>query len=266
MEYQNGKIYKIVCEKTKRVYIGSTCVSLVRRLNGHRKKCNECITRDFINPTIFLIEEYPCDTKEKLLTRELYWMQNTECVNTVRPILSKEEILKQNKKYDDYSNGKIYKIECSKTGLVYIGSTIQTLNKRLSGHKKSSRSAIRDFINPTILLIEEYPCDRKDQLLTRERFYMETIECINKYRPIRTKEDKAQEQKQYEINHKESLLKYRFDNKEKINGRSKQYYENNKEKILEKMKEKITCECGCIITRSNIGQHRKSKKHIKLTT
>ena len=35
----------------------------------------------------------------------------------------------------NYENGKIYKLVCNKTGLVYVGSTCQRLLcKRLSGH------------------------------------------------------------------------------------------------------------------------------------
>ncbi len=36
----------------------------------------------------------------------------------------------------DYSKGKIYKIVCNTTGLVYIGSTCEpTLARRLAGHR-----------------------------------------------------------------------------------------------------------------------------------
>ena len=35
----------------------------------------------------------------------------------------------------DFSKAKIYKIVCNVTGLVYIGSTIQKLSKRLSNHR-----------------------------------------------------------------------------------------------------------------------------------
>jgi len=35
----------------------------------------------------------------------------------------------------NYANGKIYKIVCNITGLVYVGSTTQALSKRLYHHK-----------------------------------------------------------------------------------------------------------------------------------
>ena len=34
----------------------------------------------------------------------------------------------------DYSQGKIYKIVCNKTGLVYIGSTYRSLEQRIKEH------------------------------------------------------------------------------------------------------------------------------------
>jgi hypothetical protein len=46
------------------------------------------------------------------------------------------------------------------------------------------------------------------------------------------------------------------DNKEEI-------AKNNKQKIIEKRKEKITCEiCNCLIARSYLYAHRKTKKHL----
>ena len=50
----------------------------------------------------------------------------------------------------DYSKGKIYKIVCNTTGLVYIGSTCKSrLCQRLSGHVGDYKSYIngkRNFI------------------------------------------------------------------------------------------------------------------------
>ena len=38
-KYQNAKIYKIVCNITNKIYIGSTCEpKLSRRLAGHRSQ------------------------------------------------------------------------------------------------------------------------------------------------------------------------------------------------------------------------------------
>ena len=73
---------------------------------------------------------------------------------------------------NDYSKGKIYKIECNITGEVYIGSTTEpTLAKRLTGHKMSFKKwkrgatkykvysfQILERENYSIYLIKNYSC------------------------------------------------------------------------------------------------------------
>ncbi len=98
-------------------------------------------------------------------------------------------------KASDYSQGKIYKIVCNKTGLVYIGSTCKTLEKRLKGHvndckryldKKSHHLISSIYVifsnDYKIELIEDYPCNNRKELLQREYYYIDNIECINTHR------------------------------------------------------------------------------------
>jgi len=51
-----------------------------------------------------------------------------------------------------------------------------------------------------------------------------------------------------------------FDRKEY----KKHYYEANQDIILEKKRQQITCECGCIIRKDFYTKHRQTKKHINL--
>lgn len=44
--------------------------------------------------------------------------------------------------------------------------------------------------------------------------------------------------------------------------KSQKHYHANKEAIAEKNKEKLTCECGILITRNNMAKHRKTTKHL----
>ena len=73
---------------------------------------------------------------------------------------------------------------------------------------------------------------------------------------------------EYYIGNKDSLLqdcKARYvTNRSHILERVKTYSENNKEYIKAYNGERITCECGCIVTRCCLSRHRKSKKHIEL--
>ena len=138
----------------------------------------------------------------------------------------------------DYQNGKIYRIVCEETGRQYIGSTCSTLVKRFSNHKRSRDCTCKDFINPKIILIEDYPCDRKEQLLMRERYHMENTECVNLYRPIITKEEKE-----------EKYIKYKLDNKDRFN---------------EFKRQRKICECGSNVSHGALERHKKTAKHKRL--
>ena len=142
----------------------------------------------------------------------------------------------------DYSKGKIYKIVCNTTGLVYIGSTITTLNRRLSGHKSNYNCGVKYITsklvlennNFEIILLENYPCDNRKQLELREGWYIRNNDCVNNYIAGRTKQEYN---KQYEIDNKERIKlrkkQYFIENKEKI----KKYLDDNKEKIKERKKQ-----------------------------
>jgi len=140
----------------------------------------------------------------------------------------------------DYSKGKIYKIEGG--GLTYIGSTIDTLSRRLSGHrtemkqgKNCSSIQVLCFSDAQITLIELYPCGSVEELKMRERYFYDLIPCVNKIRPWTS----AQE---YKAESKIRINAYLIANKEKVSATNKAYREANKEKIqsyLEANKEEI---------------------------
>lgn len=46
------------------------------------------------------------------------------------------------------------------------------------------------------------------------------------------------------------------------NIRSKNYYKNNREKIILKRREHFQCECGVNVSRGSFSKHTHSKKHI----
>ena len=148
----------------------------------------------------------------------------------------------------NYQLGKIYRIVCNTTGKVYIGSTCEpTLAKRLAKHNDVYKQWLKGNRNNTItsfqileqnsyeiILIENYPCDTKDELHSRERFFIENTQCVNKIIPTRT-------QKEYnELHHDRNCLlkrKYYEENKNEISENNKIHYKENKEIILERNKE-----------------------------
>jgi hypothetical protein len=193
----------------------------------------------------------------------------------------------------DYNKGKIYTIRCrTDDTLIYVGSTAQPLTKRWKDHNyrcndiKYQNRLIYKTINNNwnewyIELYENYPCENKEQLNKREGEIIRLIGTLNilvagRTRPEYREENKeqiTQDKKEYYENNKEQITEkhkiYYEENKEKIlnyaKGWGKTYYEENKEIILAKQKEKITCECGCIVVRNNLLRHKKSPKHIKLS-
>jgi hypothetical protein len=174
----------------------------------------------------------------------------------------------------DYQKGKIYKIySVSNEELVYYGSTTETLTSRLAKHVYEynnnkiccNSKLIFDAGDYKIELVENYPCVNKQQLNKKEAEYIRNNKCVNKYIPDRT--SKEWFEKYYE-NNKEKILEknkdYKKNNKEHILERNKQYYQNNKDEINEKAKEKVTCDCGCIVRKDGLIEHKKTNKHLEL--
>ena len=132
----------------------------------------------------------------------------------------------------DYQNGKIYKI--TGNGLTYYGSTTQTLPKRLKIHKSDKKSGKSGSVNPIldvdykIELVELYPCNTKEELLEREKFYIVNNECVNIKTPNLTEEEMKLSKKIYQQNHKEmtkaSTAKWEEANKEKRKEYHRQRY------------------------------------------
>jgi hypothetical protein len=131
-KYRFGKIYKIVCNVTGKVYIGSTYRKLNDRLDGHyydyKGYCTQGNNNNYNYVTSFevlkendfniiLLEDFPCETKEEILLREKYYIQNTECVNKHIPMRTDDEIRQQNKhhyqknqkKYEEVRNNELQK-------------------------------------------------------------------------------------------------------------------------------------------------------------
>lgn len=229
----------------------------------------------------------------------------------------------------NYDNGKIYKIVCNKTGLQYFGSTTKKrICQRITAHKdnikswkegkrKSKCTSFVIFENDDYYyeLVENYPCESRDQLTAREAFWIRNNECVNKVIPHRTskeyrqdnKERLAEKAKEYYEKHKETIdewckewreenkerkseydkqrykdnsgkirenVKQHYEkNKEKVSKRQKEHREQNKERILnqqkeyreankEKIREKIVCDCGSEVRKDYLSKHRKTKKHL----
>ena len=159
----------------------------------------------------------------------------------------------------NYENGKIYKLTCDKSDKIYIGSTVLTLNERLSKHKGKKSCLSRQLLElgeVKIELIQNYPCNNKKELETKERHYIEKYKniVVNKYIPTRTAKEWRKDNRELK---KEYCKEYYQINKEK----AKQYYLKKKDIISEKRKVKMTCECGSVFRKNDMSRHCKTNKH-----
>jgi hypothetical protein len=133
----------------------------------------------------------------------------------------------------NYSNGKIYSIRSHQTDKVYIGSTTLSLSARMGEHRRTHRyyltgggvgkksgcksTEIIAFDDAYIELVEEYPCETKEQLLKREgEIIRATANAVNRCISGRDKkrwdEDNKEHikayQKEYEIKRAEHKKEY----------------------------------------------------------
>jgi len=158
----------------------------------------------------------------------------------------------------NYQNGKIYAIKSYQTELIYIGSTTRPLSQRLGVHRNNyknntgiSSMELLKYSDYYIELIENFPCNSKEELLKREGYFIKQNinNCVNcciagrtqkEYRNDNLEKIKEWNKQNYLNNaeqYKEHQKQYRLNNKEQIKEHQKHYCLNNVEKIKEKQKE-----------------------------
>jgi hypothetical protein len=196
----------------------------------------------------------------------------------------------------DYSKGVIYMLEPTveyEAGDVYYGSTTQPLYKRLfchktQGNKSSSKHLFEKYGNNIkIVLVKAFPCNSKQELCAEEGKYIRENSCVNKYIAGRsateyrqdTKEERKAYIKAYVQEHKEETKSYNKEyyqeHIEKIKKRNKAWNQTHKEENdayskewrqehKEELKQKIKCECGCIVVKRHLKVHTLTNKHIQL--
>ena len=146
-----------------------------------------------------------------------------------------------------YNNSKIYKITDNTSDKIYIGSTIQTIQQRLQGHKSSAKSCkdgygcaskqIIDNGDYSMTLLEEFSCDNKLELCKKEQEYLDQFKDFNLVNKVKS-----------------------HTSPEDIKGR----YWNNRDKILVAKKQYDSvyhpCPCGGGYSMSHRARHIQTTK------
>ena len=171
-----------------------------------------------------------------------------------------------------YKNTKIYKITDVGYNKCYIGSTCESLSQRMARHRQNYNKAEQwnnktncrllfdeyGMDNCKIELLEDYPCENREQLMKREGYYIQNNDCVNRCVAGRTINEWKEDNKEHYQNMRKE---YAENNKEHICNKSREHYHQNKETILEKRKEPIECECGGVFRKCDIRRHERTEKH-----
>jgi hypothetical protein len=207
-----------------------------------------------------------------------------------------------------YESGKLYKIEGPSGRQCYVGSTIKSLKKRLAKHKNSFKERKKDSKrkltvydlfekygaeNCNIVLLELFPCTTKQELFSREGFWIKQLDSVNRCVPGRTPaeyckdniEKIRQNTKAYYEKNKQKIQAYRQANKQHYKEWHKKYNDVNKEKLRKQQKKyasnptvkakrnqkqqerrqnqlPVHCSCGGIFTSQHASRHKTSKLHM----
>jgi len=145
--------------------------------------------------------------------------------------------------------GYIYKIYDNTNGNIYYGSTKESVSRRMTKHRNNYKRYIiegkgnytKSFdifrnMDYSYSVVEKVEFNDKYELKTKERFYIENNECINKEIPNRTMKEYNQDKKEH----------------------YKEWREKNKDRISEKRKKKGKCpNCDKEMRLNNIPRHIK---------
>ena len=243
VNYSNGKIYKIIDFSNNNFYIGSTTqAKLCSRLAEHVSdlKCymrgtkqKYCASMEITinkNYKIFLLETYPCNSKDELNMKEQEWMDKLRCdkmVNKYNAYISKEYLIEYHKKY----------------------------NEEHKEHLKENAKIYRENHKEEIKIKKQiYNQEHKEEIKIKNKIYNEEHkEEINAKRRIKFNE-KSTEEKEV-INQQQRELRKK--NPEKYI----EYDKKRSAKRNEKNREKVECpNCKSIVSRGNLTEHKKTKK------
>jgi hypothetical protein len=194
------------------------------------------------------------------------------------------------KKPMDYSKTIIYKLVCNDLNItdLYVGHTTD-FKSRKQNHKQSVEN-INDtnynckkatYIREhggwnawSMIEIEKFPCNDKQEACARERYWYETLGAtLNSRCPIKSskeyyednKEHLLEKSKEYYYKNREHKLEYQKQyleqNREQLQKYSNEWRKANKNQIQAYKLTKYTCECGSIFTKGNKSSHFKTLKH-----
>ena len=199
VNYENGRIYKIVCINDideNDVYIGSTAEpTLSKRMERHRATYRSWLLGNIKkkltsynifekygveNCQIVLIELFPCSCKDELQAKEAFYIKTIKCVNKLIPreknytdsieykdeTKIKKNLYRQLNKDKIRISNKIYRDNNKEKALIYNKSYRIEKKNEISEQKKLSYQINKEKI--AIKRKETYQI-KKDQILEKQK-------------------------------------------------------------------------------------------------
>ena len=182
----------------------------------------------------------------------------------------------ENKIQSKYENGKIYRIWNTENDKIDIGSTVAALHKRMWKHRADAKLA-RNHKNSLYIemnrlghehfrieIIEDYPCANRLELNRREG------ELIRQHNSVLNKQQAGRTQQEYYEDNKDIIVarvkQYASENKDKIAARHRRYCEEHKEELSILWKEYYPKNKDMILERNKkyrtrMNEELKTKKH-----
>ncbi len=251
-DYSKGKIYGITDVETRETYIGSTITSLSERMSKHKlhSECSSKIIIEKDNYEYYVIEYYPCKTKEQLRQREEWHRKRCQnCVNMVRAFITEDE----RKQYKAEWFKKRYEISYSYPLQQLFMTEIELIEK--DEHKKEMKKQHDNtYRQKHSAKIAEW----------KANYFQEHKEEIYAYRKQRLEQDEEAKQKNREYQAewmRNKRATYTDEQRKADSQKAIERNNKNKEAIQARRAEKIVCECGQEITRGSKRLHTQSKRH-----
>ena len=171
-----------------------------------------------------------------------------------------------------YPNACIYKICCKDPEIqdIYLGGSANMKNT-IEEHKhqfnyrgaKNHNLRVYTFIrengglsNWEIIQIKKVK-DCRDKI----QIHNKLVKCIKKLKPSLNIQADMEYHKEKKKTYEEYRRHYRERHKEQTRVSDANYYKCNKDKISEKGKEKVQCQCGVSVRKDGLQKHKNTKKH-----
>ena len=266
VDYENGKIYWIVCPDGQ-YYIGSTTSSLDNRFRQHKMHSKLYPTRKLFqtinsfgwnNVNIELIEDYPCKSKDELTLREDYFIKQAKesdamCLNINRSHVTKEERSELLKAYYE-----THKDEIKANHMIYYSDPVikERTDQYQTEYRLQNAEKRRAYSKK---YVEEHP----EEVKTARKIYYEShkeefLEKSKKY--VEANKEKVAERKRLWTQKKNE------ENAEAIQAIREEKKAIRQKKTQEKKEQKeaiIQCECGGTYQPYRKSRHEQGKKHKK---